>query len=70
MIDDFHRAMDLLRRPGARLVQTNAPRGPQWWIVPGDRVDNDVAAKIREHPQVKGEEDALWPGMNQTWRMR
>jgi hypothetical protein len=70
MIDNLNRAMDLLRRPDARLVQTNGPRGPQYWIVPGDRVDPKVAEKIREHPQVKGGGDSLFPEMNQTWRMR
>jgi hypothetical protein len=70
MIDDLHKAMDMLRRPDARLVQTNGPRAPQWWIVPGDRVDNKIAEKIKSHPQVVGAEDGMFPGHSQTWRMR
>jgi hypothetical protein len=35
MIDDLYRAMNMMRRPDARLVKTNGPRGPQWWITPG-----------------------------------
>jgi hypothetical protein len=41
------------------------------YIVPnGGRVDPKIAEQIKAHPQVKGAEDALWPGMSQTWRMR
>ena len=69
-IKDMQTAMSLMRRPGAHLVQTNG-RHPQWWIAPcGERIDPKVAEQIKAHPQVRGSEDALWPGMSQTWRMR
>ena len=71
MIDDIHRAMDLMRKPGRHLIQTNGGRWTGWTIAPdGRRVTPEIAAKIREHPQVVGNEDSLWPGLSQTWRMR
>jgi hypothetical protein len=70
VIDDFHRAMTLMRRPGAHLLQTNGGARPGWYIAPdGGRVDPKIAERIREHPLV-GCEDSLWPGLHQTWRMR
>jgi hypothetical protein len=71
MIDDLFRAMTLMRRRDAHLIQVNGKRGPEWWIAPnGGRVDPRTAEQIRAHSQVKGDEDGLWPGLSQTWRMR
>ena len=65
-------AMDAMRRPDARLIQTFRFRGePDHWIVPGNvRVDPDIAKRVMSHPQVVGCKDALFPGHHQTWRMR
>jgi hypothetical protein len=69
MINSLHRAMDLMRRPGSRLIQTNG-RYPQWHIAPhGDRVAPEIAKQIVAHPQIRGDEDCLWPGLSQTWRI-
>jgi hypothetical protein len=70
MITSLHRAMDLMRRPGSHLIQTNG-RYTQWYIAPhGARVDFGIAKQIVAHPQIRGDEDCLWPGLSQTWRMR
>ena len=67
----FSRAMDAMRKPGARMIQTNYRGQPDFWIAPGGiRVELDVARKIIAHPQVHGGKDALFPGMDQTWRLR
>jgi hypothetical protein len=66
----FNRAMDAMRRPDARMIQTNFHGRPDYWIAPsGHRVEPDVAQKIINHPQVVGA-DALFPGHHQTRRMR
>jgi hypothetical protein len=71
VIDDIHRAMSFMRRPGAHLLRTNGGRWTGWYIAPdGGRVDPSVAQKIIEHPQVVGAEDSLWPGLSQTWRVK
>ena len=70
-ISDIHTAMNLMRRPGAHMIQTNRMRQSHCYIVPnGGRVEKKIAEQIKTHPQVRGDEDALWPGMSQTWRMR
>ena len=67
----FSRAMDAMRRPGARMMQTNYHGRPDFWIAPnGYRVEPDIAKRIIAHPQVIGGKDALFPGHHQTWRMR
>jgi hypothetical protein len=71
MITSVHRAMDLMRQPGAHLIQVNGRGQPQWFIAPNlGRVDPKVAAEIKAHPQVRGDEDGMWPGLSQVWRMR
>jgi hypothetical protein len=71
MITSIHRAMDLMRRRDAHLIQVNGRGQPQWFIAPsGGRVDPKVAAEIKAHPQVRGDEDGIWPGLSQVWRMR
>jgi hypothetical protein len=66
----FFEAMRLMRRPDARLVQTNVSNRWEYWVTPpGVRVEPKIAEQIKRHSQVKGDADALWPGFNQTWRI-
>ena len=67
----FNQAMDSMRRPDSRLIQTNCHGRLDFWIAPsGGRVEPDIAKRIIAHPQVIGGRDALFPGHHQTWRMR
>jgi hypothetical protein len=68
----FNDAMDAMRRPDARLIQTFSYYGkPDYWIAPsGVRLEQKIAEQIISHPQVIGGKDALFPGHHQTWRMR
>jgi len=70
-IENMRVAMNLMRQPGAQMIQTNRKQLSLHYIVPkGGSVDPKIAEQIKRHPQVNGDEDALWPGMSQTWRMR
>ena len=70
-ITDINTAMNLMRRPGAHLIRVNGRGQPQWYIVPnGGRVDPKIAEQLIAHPQVKGDEDGLWPGHSQVYRIR
>jgi hypothetical protein len=63
-------AMDLMRRPDERMVQTNTRAQAEHWIVPsGVYVDPVLAAAIKAHPQVRAGKDGMWPGHDQTWRV-
>ena len=68
----FTVAMNAMRRPDARLIQTFSYYGkPAYWIAPGGgRVEVKIAERIIAHPQVIGGKDALFPGHHQTSRMR
>ena len=66
----FDKAMALMRLPDTRLIKTNNPDGSCVYdIVPGGRVDSDVAEKIKGHPQTTPCNDGLWPGLSQTWHV-
>jgi hypothetical protein len=70
-INRLNDAMDAMRRPGSRMIQTNYQGRPDFWITPsGGRVEQKIAEQIIAHPQVVGGKDALFPGHHQTWRMR
>jgi hypothetical protein len=70
-INKLNDAMNAMRRPGSRMIQTNYQGRPDFWITPsGGRVDPDIAKKIIAHPRVIGGRDALFPGHHQTWQMR
>ena len=66
----YNRAIDLMRLPETRLVQTHSERGTVFYVVPGGYVEPATAQKIISHPQVRASEDGMWPGMSQTWRLR
>ena len=59
------KALDFMRT-GSALICTN---GSGWCIAPGGGVTDDIAKKIKGRPDVVGQQDALFPGLHQTWRM-
>jgi hypothetical protein len=59
-------ALSAMRR-GARLIHQHTSGVRSWFLCPGGSIKDDVAAAIREHPQVVGQKDALFPGLDQTW---
>lgn len=52
-------------RKGAVLIK----QGEQHFLIPGGVVHPVTAAKLKEHPQVRGGRDGMWPGHEQTWRI-
>lgn len=67
---ELERATEMLRKPGAALIRSHSrnPAEFQWFITPGTRISNDIAAKLIERPDVRGSKDGMWPGLDQTWR--
>jgi hypothetical protein len=67
----LHGALNLLRRPESRMVQTNINGNrADYHIVPACvRVEPKLAAQIKAHPQIRGGKDSMWPGLDQTWRI-
>jgi len=57
----YKRAIDLMRLPGRRLVQTHSERGAVFYIVPGGYIEPDTARKIIQHSLVRASEDGMWP---------
>lgn len=70
-VSKYHRALDVMRKPDARLIQTNGNGGRlNYSIAPyGVQLEPEVAKRIINHPQVVGGKDCMWPGLDQTFRM-
>jgi hypothetical protein len=67
----LQKALDTMARRNAVLLQEFNPRSgePRWYVTLAGEVSAATAEKIRERPDVRGEPDAMFPGMHQTWRM-
>jgi hypothetical protein len=65
----YDRAVDLMRS-GSRLCKMHANGGSEHFMVPGGRITDAVAARIKEHPLICSGQDGLFPGLNQTWKLR
>lgn len=65
----FTRAMDMLRRRGTCMIMQHHHGEPRHYIVPGGYVEQEIADKIKAHPQVSAGRDGIWNGMDQTWRI-
>ena len=63
-------ALNLMHRADTRMAKMHTPSGLQWFILPrGGRVRPADAEKILARPDIRGQEDCLFPGLSQTWRM-
>jgi hypothetical protein len=50
-------------------MHSSKATGYHWFVVPGGAVSDATAYEIRNHPQVVGGRDGLFPNHDQTWRM-
>lgn len=65
----LRQAIDLMHT-GSRLMQMNkAGDQPAWYLVPGGEISHDLAETLMAMPNVSAQEDGLFPGHSQTWRM-
>jgi hypothetical protein len=56
-----------MHRADTRMAKMHTPSG---FILPrGGRVKPADAEKILARPDIRGQEDCLFPGLSQTWRM-
>jgi hypothetical protein len=65
------RAIDLLHHKGSRLVKMHTARGGmEWFILPaGGIISTQDAATILARPDIRGQKDCLFPGLDQTYQM-
>jgi hypothetical protein len=66
--DSADRAADLMRR-GSILARMNTRYGTKWFIVPGGEVSEKVASELLNRPDVQPNNDGLFPGLSQTFRL-
>jgi hypothetical protein len=63
-------AIERLHHKDSRLAKMHTSTGPQWFILPeGGAVRDQDAEKILARTDIKGQQDALFPGLDQTFRM-
>ena len=65
----FSKAVDLMHRPGSRLMIMHTNTGDHFYVVPGGRVNRDDAQKILKRPDVIKFDDGLSPGHPQSWKL-
>jgi hypothetical protein len=65
----YEAAITCMRRPETRLVRMHGWRGG-YYVVPGGRVDDQVATQIMNDPYVRSGRDGLFAGHDQTWRLQ
>jgi hypothetical protein len=47
----------------------NTRYGTKWFIVPGGEVSEKVASELLNRPDVQPNNDGLFPGLSQTFRL-
>lgn len=62
-----NKALDLMRS-GSVLIREHGERG-EYYLLPGGKLDERVAKKLQDHPQVSASQDGMWPGYDQTWKI-
>jgi hypothetical protein len=64
------KALGLLRKPNAMLVQLHTNRGTGFYIFPnGGPVSDEVARALLEHADLQPHDSGLFPGHPQSWRL-
>jgi hypothetical protein len=65
----YARAIEAMRMPETRLVRMHngglTGGGFAFYVIPGGRVEDQVAVKIIAHPLVRAGHDGLFPGHHQ-----
>jgi hypothetical protein len=62
-------ALELMRE-GKLLMHMHTVSGARWFIVPGGQIADNVAARILARKDIQPFDSGLFPGHEQTYRMR
>src|SRR5262249_60715160 len=62
-------ALELMRE-GKLLMRMHTVNGLRWFVVPGGQVAESVVKRIRARPDVQPHDNGLFPGCEQTFRLR
>jgi hypothetical protein len=62
-------AVMLMHRPGTFLMKMHDKDGTAFFVVPGGRLRNDDAEKIIARTDIVPDNNGLFPGVDQSWRM-
>jgi hypothetical protein len=62
------RAVEVMGRKDMPLIRENGPRR-RWFIPLAGEVSEETAAIIQARPDVAGQKDGMFPGLDQTWRI-
>ena len=62
-------ALELLRE-GKLLTRMHTVNGMRWFIVPGGQVADSTAKRILSRPDVQPHDSGLFPGCEQSFRLR
>jgi hypothetical protein len=57
-------------REGKVLMRMHTVNGMRWFIVPGGKITDSVANRILARPDVQPHDSGLFPGGEQTFKLR
>jgi hypothetical protein len=66
---NFHRARQLLFRPGHVLQEIKSNNKREFVVSPGGPVTAATAKRILEHPLCRDVDPGLFPGIPQSWTL-
>jgi phosphoserine phosphatase len=65
-----HRVKDRMSAGARQLMQMHTAHGKKWFVVPGGpEVNEDIAMRVIAEPDVHPNNDGLFPGVPQTYRL-
>lgn len=66
----LRKAVDLMST-GSLLMQMNkSGDAVAWYLVPGGEIPEDIAESLKKMSNVNPNNDGLFPGVSQTWKMQ
>jgi hypothetical protein len=59
-----------LRKPDSYLMKLNTVSGAKYFVVPGGPVSDATARAILARPDIESRDNGLFPGVEQSWRIK
>lgn len=63
------KAVDLMCSGSLLMKMNKAGDSAAWYLVPGGEIDDPLAQELLKMRNVKPNNDGLFPGISQTWKM-
>jgi hypothetical protein len=66
----LRKAIDYMHEGSALMQMNKSGDAKAWYLVPGGEIDDNTAQALIAMPNVKPNDDGLFPGISQTWKIK